>query len=303
MDIKRISVIGLGQMGTSLATVLLKVGYEVTGFDLVENQIANLVPLGLKPAKCPKDTAGNADLFILSLPNWEAVLNVTEGEEGILAGARPGQIIIDTSTVLPWETKPMADRLALRGIEWMDVPISGTAEQVRVGNMVFMAAGKESAYAQIKPVLDKISKKTVYVGKNGDGAMLKLIVNQIFYLNQASAIEGFVHGLKAGINPEAMLEVLNSSEVAASALIATRGEHMLQGNFVKKGPIRLALTTTSCILESAKRLGVMLPMLALYQQFFFQAHYNGWDDLDQTVVMKIYEQMARVERKNLNHED
>ncbi len=295
MDIKKISVIGLGQMGTPLATLLLKAGYEVTGFDLAERQITELVPLGLKPAQSPQDAARSADLFMLSLPNWEAVQEVVEGEHGILAGARPGQIIIDMSTVLPWETIAMAERLAPRGIDWMDVPISGAANQARVGNMVFMAAGKESVYARIKPVLDKIGKKTVYVGKNGDGATLKLIVNQILYLNQASAIEGFVHGLKAGINPEAMLEVLKSG-AAASDLIASRGKEMLEGNFEKKGPVWLALKTTSHVMESAKRLGVMLPMLALYQQFILQAHYNGWDDLDLTAVMKIYEQMAGIDR-------
>lgn len=293
MDIRKISVVGLGQMGTPLATLLLRAGYEVTGFDLVERQITELVPLGLKPAQSPQDAARDTDLFMLSLPNWEAVQEVVEGEHGILAGARPGQIIIDMSTVLPWETIAMAERLAPRGIDWMDVPISGAANQARVGNMVFMAAGKESVYSHIKPVLDKIGKKTVYVGKNGDGATLKLIVNQILYLNQASAIEGFVHGLKAGINPEAMLEVLKSG-AAASDLIAARGKDMLEGNFEKKGPVWLALKTTSHVMESAKRLGVMLPMLALYQQFILQAHYNGWDDQDLTSVMKIYEQMAGI---------
>ena len=299
MDIKKISVIGLGQMGTPLATFLLKAGYEVTGFDLVERQIAGLVPLGLKPAQSPGDAANGADLFILSLPNWEAVQNVVEGENGILTEARPGQIILDMSTVLPWDTIAMAERLARRGIDWMDVPISGAANQARVGNMVFMAAGKESVFARIKPVLEQIGKKTVYVGKNGDGATLKLIVNQILYLNQASAIEGFVHGLKAGINPAAMLEVLNSG-AAASDLIAARGKDMLAGNFEKKGPVWLALKTTSHVLESAKRLGVMLPMLALYQQFILQAHYSGWDDQDLTAVMKIYEQMAGIGK---NHAD
>ncbi len=293
MDIRKISVIGLGQMGTPLATLLLKAGYEVTGFDLVERQITELVPLGLKPAQSPRDAARDAELFMLSLPNWEAVQEVVEGEHGILAGARPGHIIIDMSTVLPWETIAMAERLAPRGIDWMDVPISGAANQARVGNMVFMAAGKESVYARIKPVLDKIGKKTVYVGKNGDGATLKLIVNQVLYLNQASAIEGFVHGLKAGINPEAMLEVLKSG-AAASDIIASRGKEMLAGNFEKKGPVWLALKTSSHVMESAKRLGVLLPTLALYQQFILQAHYNGWDDQDLTSIMKIYEQMAGI---------
>lgn len=296
-EIRNIGVIGLGQMGTPMATFLLKAGYHVAGFDLVEKRVLDLVPLGLKPTKSCKEASRGADLVLLSLPHWEAVHRVVEGEEGILQAAQPGLVILDTSTVEPWETKAMAERLAPMGIEWMDVPVSGSAEMARVGNMVFMASGKRSAFARIQPVLDKVGKKTIYVGKNGDAALLKLVVNQVLYLNQASAVEGFVHGLKAGLNPELMLDALASGS-AGSTLIATRGKDMLRGNFEKKGPVGLALKTFGIILESAKRLGVMLPMLSLYQQFLLQAHYNGWDDKDLTVIMRIYEKLAGIERKS-----
>ena len=295
-EIRNIGVIGLGQMGTSMATFLLKAGYPVAGYDLVEKQVLDLVPLGLKPMKSCKEAARGADLVLLSLPHWEAVHRVVEGEEGILQAAQPGLVILDTSTVEPWETNAMAERLAPMGIEWMDVPVSGSAEMARVGNMVFMAGGKRSTFARIQPVLDKVGKKTLYVGKNGDAALLKLVVNQVLYLNQASAVEGFVHGLKAGLNPGVMLDAL-ASGAAGSILITTRGKDMLRGNFEKKGPVGLALKTFGLILESAKRLGVMLPMLALYQQFLLQAHYNGWDDKDLTVIMRIYEKLAGIERK------
>jgi 2-hydroxy-3-oxopropionate reductase len=295
-QIKNVAVIGLGQMGTPVTTFLLKAGFSVAGFDLIEKQMAELVPLGLKPAKSAREAAAEADLVLFSLPSWQAVLLALEGEEGVLAAARPGQIMIDTSTVLPWETEAMAEKLAPLGIEWMDVPISGAAPQARQGNMVFMAGGKKETYYKVKRVLDKVGKKTVYVGKNGDAALLKLIVNQILYLNQASAIEGFVHGLKAGLNPAVMLDAIASGS-AGSDLINSRGADMLAGNFTKKGPVWLALKTTSHIMESAKRLGVMLPMLALYQQLIFEAHNKGWGELDLTAVMKIYEEMAGIERK------
>jgi 3-hydroxyisobutyrate dehydrogenase-like beta-hydroxyacid dehydrogenase len=295
VEIRNIGVVGLGQMGTPMTTFLLKAGYDVAGYDLVEKQVSDLVPLGLRPVKSPKEAAMGADLVLLSLPNWGAVQSVVEGEEGILRAARPGLVIMDTSTVEPWETKAMAERLALMGIEWMDVPVSGSAEQARVGNMVFMAGGKKSTFERIKPVVDKVGKKTIFVGKNEDAAMLKLVVNQIFYLNQASAIEGFVHGLKAGLTPEVILDALASGS-AGSGLITARGKDMLTGNFEKKGPVWLALKTFRVILKSAERLGVILPMLALYQQFLLQAHYNGWDDNDLTVIMRIYEKLAGMER-------
>ncbi len=161
--------------------------------------------------------------------------------------------------------------------------------------MVFMAGGKKSVFKTVKPVLDRVGKKTVYVGKNGDAAMLKLVVNQTLFLNQASAIEALVHGLKAGLDPDVMLDVLISG-AAGSDLIAARGRDMLMGNFEAKGPVWLAVKDLGLALESAKRLGVVLPMAGLYEQFLLNAHYSGWDQSDATVVMKIYEQMAGIKR-------
>ena len=296
MSIKNVTVIGLGAMGTPMATFLLKAGYTVTGFDISEKQISDLVPLGLKPAKSAKEAVKGADLILLSLPNWGVVQQAVEGKDGILEGAERGQIIIDASTVPPWETKAMAERLAAKGIEWMDVPVSGAASQARLGNMVFMVGGKKSVFDKVKPVLDQVGKKTVYVGKNGDAAALKLVVNHILFLNQAAAIEGFVLGLKAGLDPEAMFNVI-SSGAAGSDLINARGKDMLRGNFDPKGALWITIKDMGLSLENAKQLGVMVPMGALYNQFLLQAHRNGWDYEDATSVMKIYEQLAGVTRE------
>lgn len=299
MGIKNIAVIGLGEMGSSIATLLLKAGYTVKGFDIVEKKIFRLAPLGLNPGKSAYESVEGVDLIILSLMSWEIVQEVVYGREGILKGARKGQIIVDTSTVPPWETKAMAAKLAKRGIEWMDVPISGSAAQARVGNMVFMAGGKKSVFSKVKPVLDKIGKKVVHVGKNGDGAMLKIVVNTILYLNQAAASEGFVLGLKAGLKPDVMFDVVTSG-AASSDLIKSRGWDMLMGNFESKG--QMSTKSFDLALESARNLGVMLPMAALSNQFRLQAFYSGWAECDGTVMMKVYEQLAGIKRR-LRKED
>jgi 3-hydroxyisobutyrate dehydrogenase-like beta-hydroxyacid dehydrogenase len=295
-EIKNISVIGLGLMGTPISTLLMKAGYRVTGFDLVKRQMSNLSPLGLKPARSAKEAARVADLIILSLPNWRAVIEAVEGKDGIGVGVKRGQIVIDTSTSPPWESKAMAEKLTKKGVEWMDVPISGSSAQARVGNMVFMAGGKKSVFKRIKPVLDRIGKKTVYAGNHGDGATLKLVINHTLYLNQAAAIEGLVLGLKAGLNPDVLLDVITSGAASSDLLIA-RGRDMLSGNFSPKGPLILANKDLALSLETGKRLGVVLPVAALYQQLLLKAHYNGWDREDATVVMKIYEGLAGMVRK------
>ena len=161
MGIKSIGFIGLGEMGTPMTGFLLKAGYVVKGFDIVNKRMANLVPLGLKRTKSAKEAAKGTDLVMLSLPNWGIVREVMEGKDGILQVLKKGQIIVDTSTVPPSESRAMGERLAKKGIHWMDVPVSGAASQARVGNMVFMAGGKKSVYDKVKPVLDNVGKKTV----------------------------------------------------------------------------------------------------------------------------------------------
>jgi 3-hydroxyisobutyrate dehydrogenase-like beta-hydroxyacid dehydrogenase len=290
-EIKDIAVIGLGLMGTPLTTLLLKAGYGVTGFDIAAERISALVSLGMKAANSPKAAAAGADLAILSLPNWEIIRGAVEGKDGVADGIARDRIIIDTSTVPPWESAAMAARLAARSIHWMDVPISGSSAQARVGNMVFMAGGPPEVFERVKPVLDRLGKKTVHVGKHGDGAMLKLVVNHILYLNQAAAIEGLVLGKKAGLDPEILFDVITSG-AAASDLIQARGRDMLAGRFEPKGPVDVAVKDLGLSLQAARQLEVMLPVGGLFHQFLLQAHYNGWDRSDATAVMKIYEALA-----------
>lgn len=220
-----------------------------------------------------------------------------EGKDGILEGARRGQIILDMSTSPPEGTAAMAEIMAGRGVDWMDVPISGSAAQARTGNMVFMAGGKRAVFDQIRPVLDQIGKKTVYVGKHGDAAMLKLVVNLILYLNEAAAIEGLVLSMKAGLDPDIMYDVI-SSGAASSYLFLARGKDMLSGCFEPKGQLSVVVKDMGLIMDRAKQLGVMLPVGSLYQQWLLQAHYEGWDREDATAVMKIYERLAGIPRSD-----
>jgi 2-hydroxymethylglutarate dehydrogenase len=291
VDIKKISVIGLGLMGTPIAVLLRKAGYLVTGFDIVKKRMSELSHLGLGAVKSPREAAKGANLILLSLPNWKAVLEAVEGKGGVLESARRGQIVADTSTSPPWESRALGERLAKKGVEWMDVPISGSSAQARVGNMVFMAGGKRAVFDKIRPVLDRIGKKTVYAGKSGNGATLKLAINHTLYLNQAAAIEGLVLGLKAGLDPDVLFDVITSG-AASSDLLMARGKDMLRGNFSPKGPVLLANKDLALSLETARQLGVVLPVGALYQQLLLKAHYNGWDWEDATAVMKIYQQLA-----------
>ncbi len=295
MGNKKIAVIGLGMMGTPISALLLKAGYSVTGYDVVKKQMDDLVLQGMKPAASPKQAVKGADLVILSLANWKILQEVVAGKDGLLEGISKGQIVVDMSTSPPAETIIMAKTMAAKGVDWMDIPISGSSAQARVGNMVFMAGGKKSVFNKVKPVLEKIGKKTVYAGKHGDGAMLKLVVNLILYLNEAAAVEGLALGMKAGLDPTVMLDVITTG-AASSDLIMARGMDMLAGRFAAKGQVSVAVKDMGLIIDRAKQLGVMLPVGGLYQQLLLQAQYRGWDQEDATAVLKIYEQWAGITR-------
>ncbi len=294
---KQIAVIGLGLMGTPLSLRLMEVGYTVTGFDIDRAKAISLAPRGLKPARSAQEAARRADLVILSLPSWKAVLDAVEGKKGIVRAARRGQIVIDASTSPPWESRALGKRLARLGIEWMDVPISGSSVQARAGNMIFMAGGKKSVFQKVKPVLDKIGKKTVYVGRGGDGAALKVAINHTLYINHAAAIEGMVLGLKAGLDPGLLYEVMSSGGASSDQLV-TRGRDMLAGDFSPKSSVSVANKDTGLSMEMGKRLGVVLPFGALYQQFLLSVHDRGWDREDATIVMRIYEELANIPGKD-----
>jgi 3-hydroxyisobutyrate dehydrogenase len=125
---------------------------------------------------------------------------------------------------------------------------------------------------------------------------MKLVINHTLYLNQAAAIEGLVLGLKAGLDPNTLFDAITSG-AASSDLLLARGKDMLAGNFGPKGPTRLAIKDLRLSLETGRQLGVMLPVGSLYLQFLLQAQYNGWEYDDATVVMRIYEQLAGIEKK------
>ena len=190
----------------------------------------------------------------------------------------------------------MAQKLAKKGVHWMDVPVSGAANQARLGNMVFMVGGKKTVFNKVKPVLDQVGKKTVHAGKNGDAAMLKLVVNLVLFLNQAAAIEGMTMALKAGLDTDVLWDTLVSG-AAGSDVINARGQDMLAGDFKAKGALWIGIKDLDLALDAGKELGVMLPVGGLYRQFMLHAFQRGWGQEDCTVVLRIYEELAGIKRK------
>ncbi len=290
----RVGVVGLGVMGGAFAGHLLDAGFEVAGYDPMEEMHKKFEGKNLRRASSPADAAGGAQLVMTSLPNYGVVEKAVTGPEGVFEGAEKGAVIADMSTVPPKFAASMAEKAGERGFSWLDTPVSGVGKQAAVKDLVVMSAGPKDAYDLAKPVFDAIGKKTIYVSeKNGLAAQLKLVVNLVLFINMAGAAEGLTLGLKAGIPADVMLDTLCSG-AAGSNVLDVRGKDMLADNFPPSGPIWIVLKDLACAIESAKDLDVPVPLGGLLEHFYMMQRSKGRQDEDGSSIFRIYKELANI---------
>jgi len=290
----RVGVVGLGVMGGAFAGHLLDAGFEVAGYDPVEEVYRKFEGKSLRRASSPADAARGAALVMTSLPNYKVVEEAVAGSRGVLEGAARGAIIADMSTVPPKFAKDMAERVKEKGAAWLDCPVSGVGKQAAVKDLVVMASGPKAAFEAARPALDAIGKKTIYVGeKNGLAAQLKLVVNLVLFVNMAGAAEGLTLGLKAGIPADVMLDTLCSG-AASSNVLQVRGKDMLAGHFPPSGPIWIVLKDLECVIESAKALDVPVPLVGLLEHLYLAQRSRGRENEDGSSIFRIYKELANL---------
>ncbi len=290
----RVGVVGLGVMGGAFAGHMLDAGMEVAGYDPVDAMFGKFGGRGLRRASSPADAARGADLVMTSLPNYAVVEEAVSGEEGVLAGIPVGGVIADMSTVPPKFSRAMAERVAERGVSWLDCPVSGVGKQAAVKDLVVMSAGPRAAFEKARPAFDAIGKKTIFVSEeNGLAAQLKLVVNLVLFINMAGACEGLTLGLKAGIPADVMLETLCSG-AAGSNVLDVRGKDMLADHFPESGPIWIVLKDLECAIESAKDLDVPVPLGGLLEHLYMAQRSKGRQHEDGSSIFRIYKELANL---------
>ena len=282
---RKIGLIGIGLVGTSLAESLLKAEYEVIGFDIDAERASEFEKLGGTSASCPAEVAGDAEHVLLSLPDTRAVRHVVEGPEGLMEAEPLPAYIIDTTTGDPQETIALAERLAHRGIHMLDSTISGSSRQVRERAAVFMVGGDKAAFETCRDIFTALSEKVFYVGPSGHGSKAKLASNLILGLNRLVLAEGLVFAETLGLDPAAFLELLKATP-AYSAIMDIKGEKMLTGDFTPQARIRQHRKDVSLILKYAKKAGQELPLSKVHLDVLDQAIDAGEADLDNAAVIK-----------------
>jgi len=216
---KTVGVIGLGNMGRGMALSLKRGGYAVLGYDAAPGVANNLQAEGVLPCASIAEITRDADILILSLPTSLIVEQVVLGKGGIVENAKPGAIVVDTTTADPNSTMKVAAALAEVQMGWVDAPVSGGPKGAATATMVMVLGGADDHVAAVEPVLAVMSAKRTHVGPVGAGHVTKLINNMLTGIHLLAASEAMRTAKAVGIDPEKLVEALNGGSGRNSATL------------------------------------------------------------------------------------
>jgi len=287
-----IGLIGLGLVGSAMAERLKANRFNVVGFDIDQAKCEQLEQLGAVAVNSPAQVAEQAGRIILSLPDTDAVLQVVEGPGGILEAKKVPAYIIDTTTGEPDKTAALVQRLAGRGIYFLDAPFSGSSRQVRNKEVVFMVGGEKDAYDKCMDIFKALGAKVFYLGASGNGSRAKLAGNLVLGLNRLALAEGLVFAAKLGLEPRAFLELLKVTP-AYSVAMDVKGKKMLEGDFTPQARLRQHHKDVSIILQYAKNSGQELPLSQRHLEILEKAIEAGDGELDNSAVIREIERRGK----------
>lgn len=291
---RKVGFIGLGAMGRPMAANLLQAGYPLTVYDLVESAVAELTGKGASKAETPKGVAQAAEVIITMLPNNAIVEAVLCGDDGLLSGSRPGQVIIDMSSVTPGHTKKMAALAGDKGVSYLDAPVSGGVAGATSGNLTIMAGGQPEVLECCRDILQVLGKKIYHVGPVGAGDTVKLVNNLLLGINMVAVAEAMTLGVKAGLDPQVLYDVIAASSGRSYALEAKVPNFVLKGNFDPGFAVDLQYKDLEMACQTGKELGLPLLLTNIAGQIYETARAKGLGRKDISAVVAMQEELAGV---------
>jgi len=294
--IKTISYLGLGTMGSGMASNLLKAGYKLTVWNRSAEKCELFARKGARVANTPADAIRDTELVMYSLSNEEAVEEVVFGPRGILSGINEGQIAIDMSTVFPATSLREQEAYAKRGVDFLDVPVFGSKQESSDAKLWILAAGNKAVFEKVKPVLEHLGQTIHYFGKNGNATAMKLVGNLIVALELEALAEGLVLAQKAGLDLTTVMEVVKVADFR-SPLLVSNGQNILKRNFSPSFALKLMLKDVNLIGKFSESLESPAPALRVVQKNLKSAVALGFGQENASALIKALEKEARVEVK------
>ncbi len=284
--------IGLGIMGKPMAGHLLKAGHTVHVYDVVPAGVKELTGKGAVQCASPKEVAQKSDVVFIMVPDTPDVQQVLFGKDGVSDGISKGKVVVDMSSISPVETKQFAAKLAAKGVEMLDAPVSGGQVGAENAALSIMVGGKEQVFSKIRPYFELLGKNINLVGGNGDGQTAKVANQIIVALTIEAVAEALLFASKAGANPENVRKALLGG-FAQSRILEVHGERMIKRTFNPGFRIRHQQKDLNNALSAARQLGISLPGSANAQELYNAVVADGGADLDHSALVTALERMAK----------
>lgn len=291
-----IGFVGLGAMGAPMARRLASLGYELVVHDLDSRAAQSVAKDGAAAARSLKDIADCAEIVFTCLPSLAAIESVVLGKGGLREGRRM-KVLVDCSTTGPVFARELAESLAARGVMFLDAPITGNVVSAGNGKLGIMCSGPQPAYEAARAAMgDLASTELLYLGSdNGSAQRLKLLNNLLSATGMAASCEAFIVGVKAGLAPEVMLEVVNAGEASSSATRNKFASAILPRKFDFGARMAITAKDTSLTVSEAEALGVPMWIGRAVQQLWQYAASQGGAERDGTSLITFLEPWAGVE--------
>ena len=287
---KKIGFTGVGIMGKPMAKNLIDAGYELIVYDIVEKALNEVVEHGAERGTSPKNVAENSDIIITMLPNSPDVRKAVLGENGVIAGVRKGQILIDMSSIAPLVSQEVARELEKKGVEALDAPVSGGQEKAEAGTLAIMVGGKKERFEECKEILDVMGGSVTLVGNIGAGQTTKLANQIIVAINIAAVAEALTMGKKAGVDPEAIFNAIRGG-LAGSQCLEDKAPRMFEGRYDPGFRIRLHVKDLTNVLETSREIHTAMPLTSQVMEMMQVLVAEGHDDADHGAVALYYEKL------------
>jgi 2-hydroxy-3-oxopropionate reductase len=291
MSTSRIGFIGLGIMGKPMARNLMKAGYSLVVHNRSRAAAEELAKEGAQTAATPRQAAERAEVLITMLPDSPDVEAVFLGENGVLAGARAGMLLIDMSSISPIVARKLAIEAEKRGADMLDAPVSGGEAGAIGATLSIMIGGKPPALERAMPIFQALGKNIVHVGDPGAGQVTKAANQMVVGTTIAIVSEALVLAAKAGVDPAKVRQALLGG-FAQSKILEAHGQKMLDRNFKPGFRIRLHEKDMKIALAAGSEYGVPLMVTSQVCQMMTAMKAIGHGDLDHSGLVRLVEQLA-----------
>lgn len=291
MTISKVGFLGLGLMGSRMARNLAQKGFQVVAWSRTAGKVDALAGIGVKAAPTPRALAAQVDAYCTCVADPPALREVALGPDGLLAGARAGQLFVDFSTVSPQLGVELEVAFDKQGVDFVEAPVTGSKTGAEKGTLVIMAGAKPKALEHAQPIFAAVGEKVIHCGPVGAGAQVKLAGNALIAAMLQGLSEGLLLTKKAGVDPRKVLEVVQASGFR-SPYYDFKGQALLKRDFEQHFSIDLMFKDLELFLDSAAQNRVPTPLTSAARECYQLARAGGKGALDITAVVTVLEELC-----------